>query len=133
MRAGEEGGGADLANIAVLALLLGVLEGGDAVAVRHGRRREKGRRRRPGSDRGEHHDRERSGWHWWSSDPSRRPIGCRAPARAESRTGGRPRRDCREGGSRDCREGGSRDCGQPAGFAACGIAGGRGGIAGGRA
>jgi hypothetical protein len=102
MRAGEEGGGADLANIAVLALLLGVLEGGDVVAVRHGRRREKGRRRRPGSDHGEHHDRERSGWHWWSSNPSRRPIGCRAPARAESRTGGRPRRDCREGGSRDC-------------------------------
>jgi hypothetical protein len=42
MRAGEEGGGADLADIAVLALLLGVLEGGDAVAVRHGRRRREG-------------------------------------------------------------------------------------------
>jgi len=39
---GRGGGGADLADIAVLALLLGVLEGGDAVAVRHGRRQRVG-------------------------------------------------------------------------------------------
>jgi hypothetical protein len=44
---------------------------------------------------GEHHDGERggeadgsSGWHWWSSEPPRLPIGCRAPARARSPPGG---------------------------------------------
>jgi hypothetical protein len=49
---------------------------------------EKGPRRRPRSDRREHHDGERSGWHWWSSNPPRLPIGCRAPGRAGSPPGG---------------------------------------------
>lgn len=50
---GGGGGVTDLADVAVLALLLGVLEGGDAVAERHGRRRRgRGRRR------------------WWSSSPT---------------------------------------------------------------
>jgi hypothetical protein len=44
---------------------------------------------------GEHHDGERgseadgsSGWRWWSSEPPRLPIGCRAPARAGPPPGG---------------------------------------------
>jgi hypothetical protein len=44
---------------------------------------------------GEHHNGERgseadgsSGWRWWSSEPPRLPIGCRAPARAGPPPGG---------------------------------------------
>lgn len=39
---------ADLADITILAFLLGVLEGGHTVGVRHVRRRREARRRRPG-------------------------------------------------------------------------------------
>jgi hypothetical protein len=49
---------------------------------------EKGPRRRPRSDRREHHNGERSGWHRWSSNPPRLPIGCRVPGRAGSPAGG---------------------------------------------